>query len=139
MGKACHNCRRRRLRCDFSVPTCFKCVQNDQQCLGYGPLIRWLDKNSKSTPQPPTNEPQSNAYVTADVKRKTSPKSVVHMPTPQLSPTLVDPFFKDLDSRSRQYLAYCILLQPLQKYAGICTNNLQFRTASAQTWSLTIS
>ncbi|KFA61618.1 hypothetical protein S40285_08789 [Stachybotrys chlorohalonatus IBT 40285] len=39
--KACHNCRRKRLRCDRSVPQCVKCSTAGRQCLGYGNLLRW--------------------------------------------------------------------------------------------------
>ncbi|KAL2759331.1 hypothetical protein ACRALDRAFT_1060596 [Sodiomyces alcalophilus JCM 7366] len=39
--KPCHNCRRRRLRCDRSFPSCYKCSSTGQDCLGYGKLFRW--------------------------------------------------------------------------------------------------
>lgn len=39
--KACHNCRRRRVRCDSSVPVCQKCAKAGQECLGYGKLFIW--------------------------------------------------------------------------------------------------
>ncbi|ROT43772.1 hypothetical protein SODALDRAFT_320156 [Sodiomyces alkalinus F11] len=39
--KPCHNCRRRRLRCDRSYPSCHKCSSTGQDCLGYGKLFRW--------------------------------------------------------------------------------------------------
>jgi hypothetical protein len=39
--KSCHNCRRRRLRCDRSTPTCNKCAAMGQECLGYGKLFIW--------------------------------------------------------------------------------------------------
>ncbi|KAK4640013.1 hypothetical protein QC761_611340 [Podospora bellae-mahoneyi] len=41
--KACHNCRRRRLRCDKSVPSCHKCSINGEECLGYGTFFRWAN------------------------------------------------------------------------------------------------
>lgn len=41
--KACHNCRRRRLRCDRSVPSCHKCTAAGQECLGYGKIFKWAD------------------------------------------------------------------------------------------------
>lgn len=40
-NKACHNCRRKRLKCDRNVPTCLKCVQRGHECLGYQNLFRW--------------------------------------------------------------------------------------------------
>ncbi|KAK1961427.1 hypothetical protein LY78DRAFT_294959 [Colletotrichum sublineola] len=41
--KPCHNCRRRRLRCDRSYPHCHKCTTGGQECLGYGKLFRWTE------------------------------------------------------------------------------------------------
>lgn len=41
--KPCHNCRRRRLRCDRSIPDCHKCVSKGEKCLGYGNLLRWTN------------------------------------------------------------------------------------------------
>ncbi|GKT52321.1 acriflavine sensitivity control protein acr-2 [Colletotrichum spaethianum] len=41
--KPCHNCRRRRLRCDRSYPHCHKCTAGGQECLGYGKLFRWTE------------------------------------------------------------------------------------------------
>jgi hypothetical protein len=40
--KPCHNCRRRRLRCDRSWPTCHKCAVSGQECLGYGKVFVWI-------------------------------------------------------------------------------------------------
>lgn len=40
----CHNCRKRRVRCDSAQPTCRKCALKGIECLGYGkqkPLV-WL-------------------------------------------------------------------------------------------------
>lgn len=39
--KPCHNCRRRRLRCDRSLPQCHKCTNAGQECLGYQALLIW--------------------------------------------------------------------------------------------------
>lgn len=39
--KACHNCRRQRLRCDRSHPRCHKCTNAGRECLGYQPLFIW--------------------------------------------------------------------------------------------------
>lgn len=39
--KACHNCRRRRWRCDRSLPSCQKCLSAGTECLGYGKLFVW--------------------------------------------------------------------------------------------------
>ncbi|KAF9692693.1 hypothetical protein EKO04_009161 [Ascochyta lentis] len=39
--KACHNCRRRRWKCDRSSPVCHKCLSSGTECLGYGKLFVW--------------------------------------------------------------------------------------------------
>src|SRR5436305_11338704 len=38
---ACHNCRRRRWKCDKSLPECRKCIHAGIECLGYGKLFVW--------------------------------------------------------------------------------------------------
>ncbi|KAF2272514.1 uncharacterized protein EI97DRAFT_385719 [Westerdykella ornata] len=40
-NKACHNCRRKRWKCDRSLPTCQKCLSTGSECLGYGKLFIW--------------------------------------------------------------------------------------------------
>ncbi|KAG8161054.1 hypothetical protein KVR01_009318 [Diaporthe batatas] len=42
-SKPCHSCRRKRLRCDRSIPECQKCVSKGEKCLGYGNLLRWTN------------------------------------------------------------------------------------------------
>lgn len=39
--KACHNCRRRRWKCDRGLPVCQKCLSAGSECLGYGKLFVW--------------------------------------------------------------------------------------------------
>ncbi|EGX95384.1 acriflavine sensitivity control protein [Cordyceps militaris CM01] len=54
-NKPCHNCRRRRLRCDRSWPTCNKCTITGQECLGYGKVYVWtegIDAQGKVKPSP---------------------------------------------------------------------------------------
>ncbi|KAM3515660.1 hypothetical protein MY11210_000638 [Beauveria gryllotalpidicola] len=54
-NKPCHNCRRRRLRCDRSWPTCNKCTITGQECLGYGKVYVWtegIDSQGKVKPSP---------------------------------------------------------------------------------------
>ncbi|KAG5925365.1 hypothetical protein E4U42_004379 [Claviceps africana] len=52
--KPCHNCRRRRLRCDRSWPSCHKCASSGQECLGYGKVFVWTQAiDSDGNPRPP--------------------------------------------------------------------------------------
>ncbi|SPN96625.1 related to fungal transcriptional regulatory protein [Cephalotrichum gorgonifer] len=41
LNNPCHNCRRRRLRCDRSRPSCNKCSSLGRECLGYDKLFVW--------------------------------------------------------------------------------------------------
>ncbi|XWW95153.1 hypothetical protein V2A60_003106 [Cordyceps javanica] len=41
--KSCSTCTKRRIRCDGSRPTCFKCEKKGLECPGYGPRLRWAD------------------------------------------------------------------------------------------------
>lgn len=72
-GKPCHNCRRRRLRCDRSWPTCHKCAVSGQECLGYGKVFVWtqgIDSNGNLRPSPPGRR------GAVDVTRSPSPGSL---------------------------------------------------------------
>lgn len=52
--KPCHNCRRRRLKCDKSVPVCQKCLSSGTECLGYGKLYLW--RNGEASREPRTSK-----------------------------------------------------------------------------------
>ena len=136
-AKPCHNCRRRRLRCDRSWPTCHKCAVSGQTCLGYGKVFVWtqgIDANGNLRPSPPgrraldaakdqgtvhassLSPPSSQTPITspaaqhgasAPVRPQGPLPSSVRPSTPAASAVLVDPMFQDLDKNSRYYLAYC--------------------------------
>ncbi|KAI0023966.1 hypothetical protein F4780DRAFT_686423 [Xylariomycetidae sp. FL0641] len=108
--KACHNCRRRRLRCDRSVPTCHKCSRSGQECLGYGQLYRWTN-----TQGPKGAETQRQGGILSrpsrssrDIVRLTKEKEAIDVMEQQgHGPTfLIDPLLQDLQPTSRHYLAY---------------------------------
>lgn len=62
ISKPCHNCRRRRLRCDRSWPTCHKCAVSGQECLGYGRVFVWTQANdTHGNLKPPPAHPASAA------------------------------------------------------------------------------
>lgn len=63
-SKPCHNCRRRRLRCDRSWPSCHKCAVSGQECLGYGKVFVWtqaLDKDGNSRSSSGRSTPAATA------------------------------------------------------------------------------
>ncbi|KAK0647190.1 fungal-specific transcription factor domain-containing protein [Cercophora newfieldiana] len=70
-AKGCHNCRRRRLRCDRSVPTCLKCSANGDECLGYGTLLRW------------TNVPAVKGKLASQLRSKPPSKQTPLTPSPE--------------------------------------------------------
>ncbi|KAI0599701.1 fungal-specific transcription factor domain-containing protein [Biscogniauxia sp. FL1348] len=115
--RACHNCRRRRLRCDRSVPECHKCSIAGLKCLGYGKLFRWTDTLVPNYPAsvrrrsttPPASEPPPGNRLQASVAPSNrlgilSTPGDEFLDTPIIS--LSDPVLQDLGLSSRQYLYY---------------------------------
>jgi hypothetical protein len=109
---ACHNCRRRRLKCDRSIPHCAKCTKRGQDCLGYGQLFRWqtgVASRGKSV-----GVTFGKEVVGGDTR--SNPSSLIR-PLPHDRDSvesvtvslvsLTDPLVKDLDHTSRLYLSYC--------------------------------
>lgn len=116
-AKACHNCRRNRLRCDKSLPGCEKCHSKGVACLGYATLLRWTNNVtsargscSTSPPARPSSEEVEDRIMVLSSKGPaisfSSPRSpsnhVVSAPF-----SLVDPALQDLDTRSRFYINHC--------------------------------
>ncbi|KAL7619774.1 hypothetical protein AAE478_010316 [Parahypoxylon ruwenzoriense] len=121
--KPCHNCRTRRLRCDRSIPVCYKCTSTGQECPGYGKLYKWVDdaasrsrvtgKTTEKAVVRPTSKTREHAAesqsdITVYIKPGLSPKAVGVWPTaPGFS--LLDPLLQDLDLSSRHYLNYFVV------------------------------
>ena len=133
-SKPCHNCRRRRLRCDRSWPNCHKCAVSGQECLGYGKVFTWtqgIDNNgnpkasssgrrgasggvaggaqvqSGQLPQPQQQQqtlPVRRASVDSSRSEKGEDSESKQAPSPA---SLTDPIFQDLDRNSRYYLSHC--------------------------------
>lgn len=104
--KACHNCRRGRLKCDRSVPQCHKCMRLGQECLGYENLLRWnqgvasrgkmMGVSYDDVAQPSQRKQQA---ISAE-----GGCGLFVMSRP-----LTDPLFQDLTSNNKYYLSYCKL------------------------------
>jgi hypothetical protein len=124
-SKACHNCRRRRLKCDRAVPSCAKCFHTGQECLGYGKLFLWNQgvasrgkmmgktfpvpgsesvsgSGSKSLPEPYDQKKEATTVPSQDALVYTGPGFF-------LSGPLLDPLYQSLDESSRRYLSHCRL------------------------------
>lgn len=120
----CHNCRRKRFRCDGSIPSCRKCKSLGQECLGYGTIWRWTDSiasrgklSGKKIPLQDLDH-LSSSQTQADARRLTitDPNqdiSINYVPnldfddSVPLSGNLTDPLFSDMSSSDRYYLSYC--------------------------------
>ncbi|KAL4754378.1 hypothetical protein BDW72DRAFT_190240 [Aspergillus terricola var. indicus] len=116
-SKACHNCRRRRLKCDRTVPSCAKCSLTGQECLGYGKLFLWNQgvasrgkMMGKTFPVPePVPEPGLVSRPDGQKKEATTVSSaqevLIHTgPSSSVSGPLLDPLYQSLDESSRRYL-----------------------------------
>ncbi|KAI0458247.1 fungal-specific transcription factor domain-containing protein [Xylaria acuta] len=114
--KPCHNCRRRRLRCDRSVPACFKCSKTGQKCLGYGKIFRWVDSEGSVDRAGWSQSQSQSAALTVSTEldrvrgRKLYDKSTLSRlgdrPQQTLNIFLADPLLQDLSASSRHYLSY---------------------------------
>ncbi|KAL2195326.1 fungal-specific transcription factor domain-containing protein [Corynascus similis CBS 632.67] len=93
---ACHNCRRRRLRCDRSIPSCRKCLGSKQECLGYGPLLRWANA--------PAVRGKLVGRLALHGMRNTSPHGERLGLSSPVRPSLLDPLLSHLHRRARHYV-----------------------------------
>lgn len=120
-AKACHNCRRNRLRCDRSLPQCQKCSSKGDQCLGYGRLLRWTNAvavrgrlaeqvGQRPSPMELTGSNGDDNYpghATGEIS-----KLEVGLPVYAVKLALVDPLLKDLGPQQRLYISHCELFHP---------------------------
>ncbi|KAI1109372.1 fungal-specific transcription factor domain-containing protein [Nemania sp. NC0429] len=115
--KPCHNCRRRRLRCDRSVPACYKCSKTGQRCLGYGKVYRWVGSDSligqgeQRQGASSTNSVGSDGWLQGRGRGRGPFENGTlskqrHGPQQTLNIFLADPLLQDLSRSSRYYLSY---------------------------------
>ncbi|KAL4807910.1 fungal-specific transcription factor domain-containing protein [Aspergillus unguis] len=95
-SKACHNCRRRRIRCDRAVPACQKCAKYGQECLGYGKLFVWNNGVASRGKMMGKTFPLPKA-ANEVIQRCVSGGDVIPV-------SLSDPLYQGLDDTSRRYL-----------------------------------
>ncbi|KAI0399460.1 fungal-specific transcription factor domain-containing protein [Xylaria palmicola] len=116
-NRLCHNCRQKRLRCDRSIPVCYKCTKTGQRCLGYAKLYRWVDAGdpvgrggqdrSAALTSLPRHDHWSHSRAccgTPQENRKLGKQEDELHPTIRIS--LADPLLQDLSGSSRHYLSY---------------------------------
>lgn len=143
-AERCHNCRRRRLRCDGTVPSCKKCIKAGQECLGYGKLFRWnqgiasrgkmMGKSFEVPAQPEVSakESVSESSLVPVSKNGTlgheaqsliwTPSTIPGKNSPEISisPCLLDPLLQDLSSSSRYYISHCKYTESRPRFLQTC-------------------
>ncbi|CAI6332751.1 unnamed protein product [Periconia digitata] len=125
--KACHNCRKRRWKCDRSVPVCHKCLSTGVECLGYGKLFVWnngvasrgkmMGKSFGENRAEETNAHTSHddysesAVIPLSKNHFYHNADQIHYPNDQREDTtetvswpLLDPLLRDLSPPARYYL-----------------------------------
>lgn len=127
--KACHNCRKKRWRCDRSLPSCQKCSSSGDDCLGYGKLFKWISgvasrgkmmgksydardglKKAAKPHDAPAKQQQQHVHsgneVLSDLHEHftAAPDRNEGQSTMTLHRPLVDPLVNDLDPNSRYYM-----------------------------------
>ncbi|KAL4921338.1 fungal-specific transcription factor domain-containing protein [Aspergillus aurantiobrunneus] len=110
--KACHTCRRRRLKCDRTVPACQKCARTGQECLGYGKLFLWNHgvasrgkMMGKTYPVPAARTDEGREVRFGQRERCIQRQMLDYDETMvSLHVPLLDPLYQGLDHAARQYL-----------------------------------
>ena len=126
--KACHNCRRRRWKCDRSLPVCQKCLSSGAECLGYGKLFVWADglvsrgkvvSKSHAEKKVPKEGLAKQVLIPQEDLENVDASLLDHKSSDdgstdlvkrhsqldvQISWSLVDPLIQDLNQHSRYYM-----------------------------------
>ena len=143
-SKPCHNCRRKRLRCDRSIPDCHKCFSKGEKCMGYGNLLRWTNavavrgNLADQTPQSRGHSRPQDVVISCDVpprRRQTTDMRVQCLQLP-----LIDPLLVDLGPRHRVYIGHCESHQSGSYSAGklkiyMSDSHPKSSVPSVKTWS----
>ncbi|KAH7121724.1 hypothetical protein B0J13DRAFT_599332 [Dactylonectria estremocensis] len=62
-SKGCNTCRKRRVKCDETKPTCVRCTKGGFECLGYQRAQLWHHTSTAPFPEMALPEAQSNAFM----------------------------------------------------------------------------
>ncbi|KAF2267568.1 hypothetical protein CC78DRAFT_613999 [Lojkania enalia] len=128
--KPCHNCRKRRWKCDRSLPVCQKCLHSGSECLGYGKLLVWNQgvarrgkMMGKSFEDVEKTKKENQGHLVHQASKE-SPKNSLGVEIPRTESDfsssqdlvkgeradmriqwpLIDPLVKDMGRQSRYYL-----------------------------------
>lgn len=111
---SCHNCSRRRLRCDRSKPGCNKCTASGLDCPGYGRILTWVEGASAKAKRPRqrSNEAGAGAAGAAGAVSQpaghTAAGSLIASGTNAALPISVrESRFGHVDDVTRLYMEHC--------------------------------
>lgn len=90
----CLTCRKRRIKCDETHPTCNNCKKSKRECLGYDPIFKQQQTPSALQPSP-NGEVSPSASTTSTVPSSTTPAPYTTHPTPILTPSDPPPPTRD--------------------------------------------
>jgi hypothetical protein len=116
-ARACHNCRRRRLRCDRSIPSCHKCSTSGEECLGYGTVLRWANAPALRGRLAPGAAGELTVQSPGQGRGRTRPLKSSSAGEDESEPRLsihkaLNPLLNHLNSRARHYVHHCKLKHP---------------------------
>ncbi|KAH9993468.1 fungal-specific transcription factor domain-containing protein [Xylariaceae sp. FL0662B] len=101
-SKACWTCRKKRVKCDGCLPTCFKCRLTGRECLGYSqnkPLV-WAGGIASRGKMMGRSFGNQGTPSSAELQLSSS--------VPPVITVISDPVLQDLTPQLRQYLFYYI-------------------------------
>ncbi|KAH8777699.1 fungal-specific transcription factor domain-containing protein [Diaporthe sp. PMI_573] len=105
--KPCWTCVRRRVKCDFGLPTCFKCRRHHRECLGYGsrPIVWTGVACRRKTKGKRLNGSCVNSTTTESPQSIDAGSLIPHF-TAVVSANPTDPVFQDLNLGTRRNVEY---------------------------------
>ncbi|KAH7039601.1 uncharacterized protein B0I36DRAFT_345 [Microdochium trichocladiopsis] len=80
----CLTCRKRRIKCDETHPTCKNCQKSKRECLGYDPIFKQQQQHPPTNIQPAPNHPAGSSSSTATHNLSTPSASASAATTPYL-------------------------------------------------------
>ncbi|KAJ9143014.1 Transcriptional regulatory protein moc3 [Pleurostoma richardsiae] len=81
----CLTCRKRRIKCDETHPTCNNCKKSKRECLGYDPIFK--QPQSQATIQPASSSQSATASAGAPISNLASSSTITYVQQPTLTPS----------------------------------------------------
>jgi Fungal Zn(2)-Cys(6) binuclear cluster domain len=82
LSKGCGTCKRRKVKCDETHPTCTRCRNADIECIGFAPRLRFVDEGPRIRRSIEVSHKQSHEYSVARGSHLAFQSSRIHRPQP---------------------------------------------------------